>query len=490
MEKTTLKQILMKTFYLNENQAEIYGLLLIKGILTIGEISLLIKKSQDDCDKLIKDLYNLKLIKIIPGTVIRYQALPPFEGFFAQITRYQKVFEKLNEDISNSAGKLIGDFKNNIKSLMEEIQELFKTHREESTILEKQKEHYNREISEYITEIKDNSANLIKDLNNIFITYLNSFEERINIVKMEVDKNFSEVLIELKDIKAKNNDFLEENLSTLISPQKERMKKLMNILFSILDTSFNSITTDIENLRKELINISSKNGDALINLSADLQNKIITFLSEQFDNLNISIIELKDKILNTENQIQELFSNKNQDLETNLINTLISLHDEIDKSLELLNEKESELMNLFFQNVEEKILEQVKEISEIFDLNKTLFLENTENINKNLKELLTSYLTDYASKSNDLKTKFETCIDDFKNILNEIIKKLNDKMINTITQHRTVNEKSINALEDRLIDGLKQNHDLLETEISNLETNISSEFQNSITGFKENILLL
>ncbi|MFX0140290.1 MAG: helix-turn-helix domain-containing protein, partial [Candidatus Hodarchaeota archaeon] len=118
MEKSDLTQILMNAFYLNESQAEIYGLLLIKEILTIGEISLSIKKSQEECNKIVKDLSNLKLIKTLPGTVVRYKALPPFEGFFAQIKRYQKLFDDLNEEISINSDKLIKDFKKNIKNHM------------------------------------------------------------------------------------------------------------------------------------------------------------------------------------------------------------------------------------------------------------------------------------------------------------------------------------------------------------------------------------
>ena len=71
------------------------------------------------------------------------------------------------------------------------------------------------------------------------------------------------------------------------------MKKLMEILFSQLDTSLDIISSDIEKLKKDLSNLTSKNGDILIEFSADLQNKIINFLTEQYDNLNVSISDLK-----------------------------------------------------------------------------------------------------------------------------------------------------------------------------------------------------
>lgn len=111
MEEPNLTQILMNAFYLNEAQAEIYKLLLMRGLLTLGEVSLLSKKSQDECAQIIRDLLSLKLITSLPGSVIRYKTLPPFQGFFALINHFQVTFVKLNTELSKTSEKFINELK-------------------------------------------------------------------------------------------------------------------------------------------------------------------------------------------------------------------------------------------------------------------------------------------------------------------------------------------------------------------------------------------
>ncbi|MHA1378480.1 MAG: hypothetical protein ACTSRG_08870 [Candidatus Helarchaeota archaeon] len=490
VEKSNMTQILMKAFYLNKSQAELYSLLLIRGILTLGEISLSLKKNQDECNKIIRDLINLRLISSVSGKVIRYKAMPPFKGFFALINEFQALFDKVNQDISTKSKELIEGFKEDIQKQINSFQDLFQDQREKAIILEDQKNHYKQDIDAYITEIKDNSTNIANELNEIFTLYLNSFEERINIIKMDVDKSFSETLAEIRGKKIKNKDFLEENLTNWISPQKDNMKKLLNFLFTNLNSSFETVILDIENIGKELLAISSNSGDEIINYSGDLQNRLINFLNQQNETWNNSIMTLKEKIISTENKIYELFSTKNFNIETQLFKNLNSLQEEIDKTLKQLKVKESELTRAFFQNIEEVLLRQISDFSELLNLNKSIIIDYNEMLNSALKDLIGSYLENNKKVLNNLKSQFQTNIDDFKNILNEIIKNINDRMIRTIMEHRDSNEANNSELEATLMKGLKHNFEFVQNNTSGLIENVSSEFQNSISTFKENILNL
>ncbi|MHA1299419.1 MAG: hypothetical protein ACTSO9_08305 [Candidatus Helarchaeota archaeon] len=487
MEKFKLAEILMKAFYLNEQQAQLYGVLLIKGVLTLGELGLLLNKDQEECIKVIKDLSNLKLIKSIPGKVVRYQALPPFKGFFALINEFQNLFDKVNGEISIKSKQLIDDFKIEIQKQIDAIQVFFQNQKEEANILVEQKKHYKGEIFAYIAEIKDNLQNLNRDLNGIFSAYLNSFEEKINIIKIDIEKRFSETLNELKDIKGRNKEFLEENITNLISPQKDGMKKLMEILNSSITSSFQNIISGIDSIKKDLISIIVKNGDILIDFSVDFQNKMLNFLNEQDKNVDNSLGDLKEKILKSGSQNLESFINKSSEIETLIFKNIVNIHEDIEKFLFILKNKETELMDSFFQNVQDKISQQSNDFSEILNISKSIFMENNEILNKNLKELLSSYLEDYKKKADDLKSKFQTNVDEFKDILNDLIKKINDQMINSIMEHRNANEKNTSYLESNLLNGLRQNYDYIQSSISSLIENVSDEFQTTITGFKDNI---
>ncbi|MFX1294552.1 MAG: hypothetical protein ACFFD2_06840 [Promethearchaeota archaeon] len=490
MENPNITQLLMNAFYLNEPQADLYKLFLMKGILTLGEVSLLSKKSQDECFQLIRDLLSLKLIISLPGLVDRYKALPPFQGFFAFISRFQDSFIKINSEISKTSEKLINELKTGIQNQMSEIKNIIQSKIEESKLSEKQKEIQMGELSGHNQEIKDISEKLTNDLSKMYIEYLKSFEDRINKIKLEVDKSFSEILIEIKDIKQKSNEFMEENMDKLLSPQKEEMKKLLEILLLGLKTSIDAIRTNIEDLRVKLITPISKSEEGILDFSSGLQKNTFAFLNQQNDFVNSTFIDLKDEVINFENQILELFSNKIKKLDSNLLKSLIDLSNNIDQTLNLVKDKEYDITNSFFKNILEKLSDHIKIISESLESNKSIIIQNNETLTNEIKELFDFSLNDHKTLSNDLKSKFQISIKEIKKILNELFHKLKDKTINAVIQHVDRGDKTAKELESSLTGELKQYNDDFQIGLTNLASKVSFEFQTRINNFKTNILAL
>jgi len=171
MEKsvTIPNQILMSSFSLNEAQAEIYKIFLIKGILTVGEISLLSEKSQEECSQILKGLLNLKLISLLPGAIPRYKVFPPYQGLFAQVSRFQVEFEKHSGELIKTTERFVNDLKNNIQTQIKEIREFIRKKVEDSKSFEKDKDSYVNELSKYMKELGDLSTKFPDTLSKMYL---------------------------------------------------------------------------------------------------------------------------------------------------------------------------------------------------------------------------------------------------------------------------------------------------------------------------------
>lgn len=285
MEKSGLTQILMKSFNLNELQVEIYKLLLLKKILTLGEISIFLKKNKDECEKAVKDLTNLKLVTSIPGTIIRYKALPLFEGFLAQLRIFQSIFKKINEEISGKPENLISDFKNSMQNQMKDIQALFQSKKEELKKLEEQKEVQKLNISAYIAEIEAKLMNL-----------LNQFQTS----KMEpLSKIIDKILIDFKNIETENQKTLE--LSSVLNEIDQN---------AFLDTEKTWNIISSESILNYIMDMSLRTKKSI----SIILPHFTDFKPDYFKNLgsNVLIHIFSNMSLEKDNQIlRELFSQGN-----------------------------------------------------------------------------------------------------------------------------------------------------------------------------------
>jgi len=405
-------QILMRSFSLNEVQAEIYKVFLVKGILTLGEISLLTQKSQEECSEIIKGLLNQKLISLLPGAVVRYRVFPPYQGLFSQVSKFQIDFEKNNGELIKTTEKFVSDLKSNIQTQIKEIKEFIQKKVEDSKVFDKEKDSYVNELSKYPKELGDISSKFTESLSKMYLEYLKTFEDRINKIKGNLEKNISDISKEIKDVKQKNSEDLEENVVKLLTPQKDSLKNLAELLNSKLNVTIEGEHKILENLGTSLTSPIAKSEEGIINYTNELQNRISTFLNQQIEFVNATILELKDKVnpSTTQDVISNLMTNNSLKLKAQLENQQGQLSkslgelktkfktDYLDKAKNSLETTMKDALSI----LDKGIVPVKEELAKIVTQNIDAFEATLSNLRKSIKEnierIFEKIIKDYDSK--------------------------------------------------------------------------------------------
>lgn len=303
---TSSQQSLIKQLFENidisSEELELYFLAYPRSPISLGELSLLIKKSEQYCENVINKFLKIGLFSIIPSRFKYYEISPPYIVLIKELQDFHKY---------------IGDIKTNVPA------QLF----ESFTQLESQAEGITqlKEYTDFILDLKQNTLSQLfnqkQDFENI-ATAITQIGEISNVItdlesntKNIMDNQIADMTTQFKDISTKISSSMQHQIEDLTEQYGDistEISKTIKSQVTELPAQLESIKAKIsKNLEKLRLGVLQQAVDQIVEISfSDWIKNITESLSQQ-----LSTIEKvsKDGIVKTKiglnrqiNEIQKL----------------------------------------------------------------------------------------------------------------------------------------------------------------------------------------
>lgn len=312
---------------LSGKEIEIYQSIKDKGAVTKGEIAILNHISPEETQKIIDTLEGKNLLKVIPGKVDHYQALPPYAALTAQLTQFAAMIEDLRKEAPVDLKRVLTGGKANdkgISNLLEFVQEMHEMKQRLSLELIDQQRSLNqilerlKDQQKTVTKIKTLRNRSIAILDNYFDTIVNEFNNlktklRTNLEKLQlgiivetveqmIEKSIDAHVISVKDDMKQNFErrltrVLEETINEVmqIPSNAEDMEKQIRGAFASVIKKFDNT---LESTQKALSSISSNVSESYEGLKQNYSTKITQTLDDILERIQTRI-NMETSVLNS-----------------------------------------------------------------------------------------------------------------------------------------------------------------------------------------------
>lgn len=394
-----------------------------------------------------------------------------------------------------------------------------------------------------LNSFKQNINSQVTDLNTTLDNSINNLTNDINVTKRYVDAQLSSFNISLDNIQLESNlrlDNIEDNISNLdsvesrITDLESENSSLLNKINS-LTLEQDTINTELDTLDKNIIetkrnldttNTSLNNYKEITNAQLDSLSQSLThtqdIFSSELNNLNnvhFESIKRLDSLEENNVSINDNVNNINTSLESfkdstlshissindNLVNyqnqtdSLLNSHSEsLDELTSSLNSIQSDISKLeesndrlaHLENFEDSISKEVDSLA----TNIELYKNTTVNEIVDIKTTISTHLTDFDVKFNDIEVVLDEHANKITNQSNEF-ESFNENITQSITQLNdltNVLSDKVNKLEHDVLDDRNLTQNLLNDYHSYKITNDSKvkSLEDSITTHNSNIKFL
>jgi hypothetical protein len=309
--KELTKQVLSE-IDLSDEEIDLYFRTTGREAVSIGEMSILISKSKEECKRIAEKFVEKGLFKEIVGATPHYQALPPYAALVAQL----QSFSKYISDIKSQIPKQLDVSFTKLESEAEGMERLKESSEAMTGLKEKmlsqiqaQKKEFDetisaidqiRTISEDITQLGEFSKTLSEDQMDSLSKQFDTLNVRTSqIIKNQVD----DLRNQFGDIK----DTITENLKKLrlgviqqavgdvidkvIASRLKDITDNLNVQLSVSQTVFadelkkatQGLNTEVISKLKDSLQEAVKNIDSLASKSSEDKDRMFTDLSENFN---------------------------------------------------------------------------------------------------------------------------------------------------------------------------------------------------------------
>ncbi|MFX0040057.1 MAG: hypothetical protein ACFFCY_15825 [Promethearchaeota archaeon] len=309
--KELTKQVLSE-IDLSDEEIDLYFRTTGREAVSIGEMSILISKSKEECKRIAEKFVEKGLFKEIVGATPHYQALPPYAALVAQL----QSFSKYISDIKSQIPKQLDVSFTKLESEAEGMERLKESSEAMTGLKEKmlsqiqaQKKEFDetisaidqiRTISEDITQLGEFSKTLSEDQMDSLSKQFDTLNVRTSqIIKNQVD----DLRNQFGDIK----DTITENLKKLrlgviqqavgdvidkvIASRLKDITDNLNVQLSVSQTVFadelkkatQGLNTEVISKLKDSLQEAVKNIDSLASKSSEDKDRMFSDLSENFN---------------------------------------------------------------------------------------------------------------------------------------------------------------------------------------------------------------
>jgi hypothetical protein len=345
--KELTKQVLSE-IDLSDDEIELYFRTTGREAVSIGEMSLLINKSKEDCKKIAEKFVDKGLFKEIVGATPHYQALPPYAALIAQLQNFYKYIS----DIKSKIPKQLDVSFAKLESQTEGMERLKDSSEVMSGLKEKmlsqiqaQKKEFDstisaidqiRTISEDISQLGDITKSLTDDqLGSLSKQFDNLNVRTSQIIKNQVD----DLKDQFGDIKNTITDNLQklrlgviqqavgDVIDKVITSRLKDITDNLNVQLSVSQTVFadelkkatQGLNTEVISKLKDSLQEAVKNIDSIAAKSGEDKNKIFSDLS---DNFNKAVKLAEQRIDGLSGGIFESFGNIKDIFGKGIVDTL------------------------------------------------------------------------------------------------------------------------------------------------------------------------
>jgi hypothetical protein len=358
--KELTKQVLSE-IDLSDDEIELYFRTTGREAVSIGEMSLLINKSKEDCKKIAEKFVDKGLFKEIVGATPHYQALPPYAALIAQLQSFYKYIS----DIKSKIPKQLDVSFAKLESQTEGMERLKDSSKVMNGLKEKmlsqiqaQKKEFDstisaidqiRTISEDISQLGDISKSLTDDqLGSLSKQFENLNVRTSQIIKNQVD----DLRDQFGDIKNTITDNLQklrlgviqqavgDVIDKVIASRLKDITDNLNVQLSVSQTVFadelkkatQGLNTEVISKLKDSLQDAFKNIDSIAAKSGEDKNKIFSDLS---DNFNRAVKLAEERIDGLSGGIFESFGNIKDIFGKGIVDTLDNTLSDIMNRLEV-----------------------------------------------------------------------------------------------------------------------------------------------------------
>ncbi|MDX1797481.1 MAG: hypothetical protein R3255_02420 [Candidatus Lokiarchaeia archaeon] len=358
--KELTKQVLSE-IDLSDDEIELYFRTTGREAVSIGEMSLLINKSKEDCKKIAEKFVDKGLFKEIVGATPHYQALPPYAALIAQLQSFYKYIS----DIKSKIPKQLDVSFAKLESQTEGMERLKDSSEVMSGLKEKmlsqiqaQKKEFDstisaidqiRTISEDISQLGD----ITKSLTDDQLGSLSKQFENLNVRTSQIIKNqVDDLRDQFGDIKNTITDNLQklrlgviqqavgDVVDKVIASRLKDITDNLNVQLSVSQTVFadelkkatQGLNTEVISKLKDSLQEAVKNIDSIAVKSGEDKNKIFSDLS---DNFNRAVKLAEQRIDGLSGGIFESFGNIKDIFGKGIVDTLDNTLSDIMNRLEV-----------------------------------------------------------------------------------------------------------------------------------------------------------
>jgi hypothetical protein len=289
-----IKQVL-SDIDLSDEEIELYFRSTGRETVSLGEISILIGKSKEECKKIVDKFIEKGLFKEIIGATPHYAALPPYAALIAQLKNFYSYISDIKSKIPTQLEKSFAQLESQAKG-METLKDSSEAMNELKEKMLDQIQAQKKEFDETITAI-DQIKNITKDISGLGDVTKNISDDQIGNLTSQFDtlnqrtsqiiKNQVEGLrTQLGDVK----QIVTDNL------QKLRLGVIQQAVGDIIEKVISSRLKDItDNLNVQLSVSQTVFADELKKLTQGVDSEFVAKLRNQIEDAvkNIEGISMK-----------------------------------------------------------------------------------------------------------------------------------------------------------------------------------------------------
>ncbi len=328
---------------LNEDEIQLYFLTTGRDAISLGEMSLLIEKSKEECKQIADKFVEKGLYKEIIGATPHYAPLPPYAALMKQLSNFDDYIREikevapaqLNESFSQLEAKSKGinelnEYTNFIKSLKDKIE----------AQLEGQKVEVDNAIKIIgrIRKVNEVISNLENDTKVIIEDQVKDLEEQFEEIKQLIANNLKEL-----------------HLGVISKTVHQIIDSVLNARMKIIAEGFNkNLVARVRDLIKDIVDDVNEITGTSAKTGETLEETFSTVIKD-FSNM---VIYAEEKVGGISNQILSSFEDLRNIFSSRVVNTL---NQELMKILERLEISQITTKE-FWDQAKKKSLMSMKDI--------------------------------------------------------------------------------------------------------------------------------
>ncbi len=358
--KELTKQVLSE-IDLSDEEIDLYFRTTGREAVSIGEMSILISKSKEDCKKIAEKFVEKGLFKEIVGATPHYQALPPYAALIAQLQKFYKyisdIKSKIPRQLDVSFTKLESEAEG-MERLKDSTEVMTGLKEKMLSQIQAQKKEFNDTISAMdqirtISEDISNLGDISKSLTDDQLGSLSKQFENLNVKTSQIIKNqVDDLRNQFGDIKDTITDNLQklrlgviqqavgDVIDKVIATRLKDISDNLNVQLSVSQTVFadelkkatQGLNTEVISKLKDSLQDAVKNIDSIASKSGEDKDRIFTGLSENF---NKAVQLAEQRIDGLSGGIFESFGNIKDIFGKGIVDTLDNTLSDIMKRLEV-----------------------------------------------------------------------------------------------------------------------------------------------------------